>query len=105
MLKFVIDRKTTGPDGVGWLTFVVSTGKSKTLAQVQSLLGSAFGRAAGSPAGTELAKLGDIALGRQLRVVAKGNGGVDMAYNPPLRTGNPVLTAGETTAFATLLGP
>ncbi len=105
MMKFVVDRKNTGPNGVGWLTFVVATGKSKSLVQVQSLLKSAFARAADSPAGAELAKLGDITLGRELRVVAQGGGGVEMAYNPPLRTGNPVLTAGETAAFAKLLGP
>ena len=105
MLKFVIDRQNSGPNGVGWQTFLVATGKSKSLAQVQSLLRSAFVRAAESPAGAELAKLGDITLGRELRVIARAGGGVEMAYNPPLRTGNPVLTLGEAVAFAKLLGP
>src|SRR5882757_7566247 len=104
LLKFVVDRKNAGPNGVGWQTFLVATGKSKSLLQVQSIFRDAFVRAAVSPPGADLAKLGDVTLGGEVRVVAHGGGSVEMAYNPALKSGNPVLTAGETAAFAKLLG-
>lgn len=100
-LQFAIHRS----DFTGWSTqrFLVHTGSSKSLAEVQSILASALHRAATAPRGTELAKIGDIKLGGELRLVAGGGGEVDFAYNPHLPDGNPSLTAGEAAFYASLL--
>lgn len=103
-LKFVLDRKgTPGPGGFTFQYFTLSTGRSKSLAQVQAMFGDAFARAASAPAGVELAKLGDIRFGGEVRVVSLGGGGVELAYNPAMNSGNPRLTPGETAAFAQIL--
>lgn len=100
-LQFFIASPSFG----GWTThrFLVQTGSSKSLAAVQSLLAEALKQSSTATAGTELAKIGDIKFGGELRVVAMG-GGVTFAYNPALPSGNPDLTAGEAAAFAELLG-
>ena len=92
-----------GPGGLTFQYFSLSTGRSKSLAQVQALFADAFGRAAAAPAGAELAKLGDIRFGGEVRVVSLGGGGVELAYNPAMSSGNPRLTPGEAAAFAQIL--
>ena len=103
-LKFIIDRKGAAEaGGYAWQYFLVSTGRSKSLAQVQALFADAFRRAPGAPAGTELAKLGDIRFGGEVRLMSLGGGGVEVAYNPAMSSGNPRLSAGEVGAFAQIL--
>ena len=62
-----------------------------------------FARAALAPPGAELCKLGDIAYGGEVRLVARGNGATALIYTPPLSTGNPVFSAAESVAFAQIL--
>ncbi len=103
-LKFVLDRKgTPGANGFTFQYFTLSTGRSKSVAQVQALFADAFARAASAPAGAELAKLGDIRFGGEVRAVSLGGGGVELAYNPAMNSGNPRLTPGEAAAFAQIL--
>lgn len=83
--------------------FTVNTGTSKTLGQLQGLLGSALRRAATSPAGTELVKVGDIRFGGEFRLTAQEDGQVSISYLPEGEQ-PPTLSAGEAAAFATLLG-
>jgi len=101
-LRFVVERG----DLSSWTTheFQVATGASKSQAELQALLGGALRRGLTARAGTELAKVGDIQFGGEVRVVARGGGAVDFAYQPALEHGNPSLSAGETAAFARLLG-
>lgn len=101
-LQFEVERGDFG----SWSThrFMVSTGASRSLAETQELLGKGLRRAATAPAGTELAKLGDVKFGGEMRLIALGGGRVEFAYNPPLEDGNPKLSAGEAEAFAKLLG-
>lgn len=100
-IQFYVERADFG----GWSSyrFVVGTGASKSQAAVQSLLGQGLRQAASASAGTELAKLGDIKYGGEMRLTAKGNGGAEFVYNPPLENDNPVLSASEAAAFAELL--
>ena len=101
-INFVIERS----DLSSWTTieFPVATGASKSLGELQALLGDALSRAATAPAGAVLAKVGDIKYGGEVRLVARGGGAVDFAYQPALEHGNPRLSTGETAAFARLLG-
>lgn len=100
-LQFYVERDDFG----GWSThrFLVATGGSRTLADVQKSLGGALREGATAAPGAELAKIGDIKLGGELRILAKGAGKVEFAYNPALPSGNPVLSSGEAAAFAEAL--
>jgi len=93
-------------DFSSWSTheFQVATGASKSLAQLQALLGDALRRGFTAPAGSVLVKVGDIKHGGEVRLVARGGGAVDFAYQPALEHGNPSLSAGETAAFAQIVG-
>ena len=103
-IKFVLDSARANPSGRAWQYFVISTGRSKSLAQVQGMFADAFARAASAPGGAELCLLGDIKYGGEVHVVSRGGGAVELVYNPSMTIGNPVLSPGETTAFAKLLG-
>ena len=101
-LNFVLERG----DFSSWTTheFPVATGASKSLAELQDLLGDALRRGLTAPAGVRLAKVGDIQFGGEVSLVARGGGAVDFVYQPVIEGGNPRLSPGETTAFAQLLG-
>lgn len=101
-INFVINRSTAG----SWSEqeFPVATGSSKSLAELQMQLGAALHRGLTAPAGTQLAKVGDIQYGGEVRLVARGGGQVDFLYQPAVEGGNPNLSAGETAVFARLLG-
>lgn len=101
-VTFVLERS----DGVSWTTqeCPVATGSSKSQGELQAQLGNALRRGLTAPAGTELTKVGSAEHGGEVRLVARGGGSVDLAYRPALDGGNPVLSAGETGAFAQLLG-
>ena len=101
-INFVLERGDLG----SWTTheFPVATGASKSLAELQDLLGDALRRGLTAPAGVRLAKVGDIKYGGEVSIVARGGGAVDFVYQPVIEGGNPRLSPGETTAFAQLLG-
>ena len=101
-INFVIERG----DMSSWTTheFPVATGASKSLGELQALLGSALRRGRTSPAGVNLAKVGDIKYGGEVTLLSRGGGAVDFVYQPVIEGGNPRLSAGETAAFAQLLG-
>ncbi|MBS0656718.1 MAG: hypothetical protein JSR82_00560 [Verrucomicrobia bacterium] len=100
-LKFVISR-TTGR-GTDWNYFMLGTGKSKSLAQVQSMLAAALAKFPAAPAGTELCKIGDIKYGGELKLVSRGANELEFAYDPPMNSGNPRLSAADAAAFAQIL--
>lgn len=101
-INFVVERG----DLSSWTTheFPVATGASKSLADLQALLGGALRRGLTAPAGSRLTKVGDIKYGGEVSLVARGGGAVDFVYQPALEHGNPRLSPGETAAFAQLLG-
>jgi hypothetical protein len=99
-INFILNRGTLGIYSAQ--NFTVSTGASKTLAELQSLLASALRRGAAAPAGAELAKVGDVRFGGELRLVAQGEGQVEFVYQPASEHA-PRLSAGEAAAFAGLL--
>lgn len=101
-IRFVVERG----DFSSWSTheFEVATGASKSQAELQALLGDALHRAVTAREGSELVKIGDIQFGGEVRIVARGGGAVEFAYQPVLEHGNPSLSAGETAVFARLLG-
>lgn len=101
-INFMVERG----DLSSWTTheFPVATGASKSLAELQSLLGGALRRGLTAPAGSRLAKVGDIQFGGEVSLIARGGGAVDFIYQPALEGGNPRLSPGETAAFAQLLG-
>lgn len=99
-INFVLARDDMGSTQ----EFPVSTGASKSLGELQALLGGALRRGLTAGAGTELVKVGDIKYGGEVRLVAAGGGAVDFVYQPVVEGGNPRLSAGETAAFAQLLG-
>ena len=84
--------------------FVISTGKSRTQAQIEQLLSQAFRKFPGAAPGTELAKIGDIKYGGEVRVNAEGPNALVFAYNPPQNAANPRLHAADVAAFAEILG-
>lgn len=100
-LQFAFRR--TGP--AGWVVqrMIVQTGASKSQADLQSLLAAALRKSGGAARGDELAKIGDIRFGGELRLVADGNGGTSFLYNPGMPDGNPTLSAEEGGLFANLL--
>lgn len=87
-----------------WGFFLISTGKSKSQAQIEQLLAQALRKFPGSAPGTVLAKIGDIKYGGEVRVVAEGPNVLVFAYDPPLNPANPRLTADDAAAFAEILG-
>lgn len=101
-INFVRERA----DFSSWTTqeFPVATGASKTLAELQTLLGDALHRGLTAPAGVQLVKVGDIKYGGEVSLIARGGGAVDFVYQPVIEGGNPRLSPGETAAFARLLG-
>ena len=101
-INFVLNRGTLG----SWSAqeFPVATGASKTLAELQVQLASALHRGITAPAGSELIQVGDLKYGGEVRLIARGGGVVDFIYQPAVQGGNPSLSAGETAAFARLLG-
>ncbi len=102
-LKFVVDYQGRRAAAANFRYYLISTGKSKSLAQVQAMFAEGFARAASAPAGAELCKLGDVALGGEVRLMARGNGETEMIYNPSLTSGNPVFSPAESAAFAQIL--
>ncbi len=48
--------------------------------------------------------MNDIKYGGEVRLISRGGGAVELVYNPPMTIGNPVLSPGEVTAFAKILG-
>ena len=102
-LKFVVDYSAPRNVPSNFRYYVVSTGRSKTLAQVQAMFADGFARGAVAPPGTELCKLGDITLGGEVRLIARGNGETALMYNPSLSGGNPVFSPAESAAFAQIL--
>ena len=100
-INFILNRGTLGV--YSEQQFTVSTGASKSLGALQSILGSALRRGAAASAGTELAKVGDVRFGGELRLVAEGEGQVKFVYQPAVDHA-PSLSAGEAAAFAGLLG-
>ena len=102
-MKFVVDYKYPGSGVPNFRYYMVSTGTSKSLAQVQAMFADAFARAAAAPPGVELCRLGDIAYGGEVRLVARGGGETALMYNPPLSNGNPIFSPAESIAFAQIL--
>ncbi len=98
-----INFKLHRPGAYAEREFTVYTGTSKSLGQLQSLLGSALRQAPSAPAGTILVKVGDVRFGGELHVIAQEGGQVDFTFNPESEQA-PRLSPGEAAAFATLLG-
>jgi hypothetical protein len=82
---------------------LVQSGASKSQADLQSLLAAALRKSGAAARGDELAKIGDVRFGGELRLLADGAGGTTFAYSPGLPDGNPTLSAQETILFAELL--
>ena len=99
-INFVLERSDMGSGH----EFPVATGASKSLGELQALLGGALRSGLTAGAGTELVKVGDIKYGGEVRLVARGGGAVDFVYQPVIEGGNPQLSPGEAAAFAQLLG-
>src|SRR5258708_7321751 len=72
-MKFVVDYQGQIP-GSHFRYYTISTGRSKSLAEVQAMFADGFARSLLAPPGAELCKLGDIAYGGEVRLVARGNG-------------------------------
>ena len=100
-IRFAMKKADFG--GQTWSFFLISTGKSKTQAQLEQLLGDAFRKFPSAAPGTELGKIGDIKYGGEVRVVAEGRNAMVFAYNPPMNPANPRLTASDAAAFAEIL--
>lgn len=100
-LQFAVRR--SGPGGWFLVRLLVQTGASKSQAEIQSLLATALRKAESAARGDELAKIGNIRFGGELRLLADGAGGTTFAYNPGLPEGNPTLSAEESAVFADLL--
>ncbi len=101
-IRFALKKSDSGSQT--WGFFLISTGKSKTQAQIEQLLSQAFHKFPGAAPGTELAKIGDIKYGGEVRVMAEGPNALVFAYNPPLNPANPRLHAADVAAFAEILG-
>ena len=102
-MKFIVDYQGRAKAAANFRYYLISTGKSKSLAQVQAMFSDGFARAALAPVGTELCRLGDVTLGGDVRLIARGNGETEMIYNPPLTGGNPIFSPAESAAFAKIL--
>lgn len=102
-LKFSISRLGAG-GGSSWNYFMVGTGKSKSVAQIQSLIAAGLRKFPGAAAGTELCKIGDIKYGGELKLIARSANELEFAFDPAIRSGNPRLSAADVAAFAEILG-
>lgn len=100
-LKFVVTRMTGR--GTDWNYFMLSTGKSKSMAQVQAMIAAALAKLPTAAPGTELCKLGDIKYGGELKLVVRGPNELEFAYDPAMNNGNPRLNAADAAAFARIL--
>ncbi len=92
-------------DGSGrtWTFFYISSGKSRSQAQLEHLLLDALKKFPTSAPGKELAKIGSVRQGGELRLIAASPNSLVFEYNPPMQPSNPRLTAADAALFAEML--
>lgn len=102
--KLQLLLRTAGPGGSETSFVVVNTGKTRTLAQLGQTLAGALRRfAAGVAGGQEMAKIGDLRFGGELRLLTESPDSLLFQYIPP--TARPVrLNRTDAAAFAAILG-
>ncbi len=102
-LKFAITR--SGAAGrEAWSYFMIATGRSKSLAQVQGLIVESLRKFPSAAPGTVLGKIGDIKYGGEVRLTVRGANEFVFDYEPALSAGNPRLTREDAAAFVQILG-
>ncbi len=101
-LKFATTR-SSGGGRESWSYFLVGTGKSKSVAQIQTMLAEALRKFPGSAPGAELCKIGDIKYGGELKLVVRSARELEFAFDPAIRSGNPKLSPADAAAFASIL--
>ena len=89
--------------GRTWTFFYISAGKSRSQAQLERLLLDALRKFPKSAPGKELARLGSLKQGGELRLIADNSNSLVFAYNPPMQPSNPRLTAADAAIFARML--
>lgn len=100
-IRFAMKKADGG--GQTWSFFLISTGRSKTQAQLEQLLADAFRKFPTAAPGAELAKIGDIKFGGEVRVIAEKPSALVFAYNPAMSSANPRLGPADVAAFAEIL--
>jgi hypothetical protein len=95
--------KKADASGRTWTFFYISSGKSRSQAQLERLLLDALRKFPSSAPGKELARIGAVKHGGELRLIAEGPKGLVFAYNPPMQPANPRLTIADAAIFAEML--
>jgi hypothetical protein len=95
--------KKADASGRSWIFFYIASGKSKSQAQVERLLVDALRKFRTASPGKELARIGTVKQGGELRIVAEGRNALVFAYNPPMAPANPRLTQADAAIFAEIM--
>lgn len=101
IIRFAL-KKADG-SGRTWTFFYISTGKSKSQAQLEHLLFDALRKFPRSAPGKELARIGSVKQGGELRLIAVNANTLVFDFNPPMQPANPRLTAADAAIFADML--
>jgi hypothetical protein len=101
IIRFAL--KKADASGRTWTFFYISSGKSRSQAQLERLLLDALRKFPKSVPGTELARIGSLKQGGELRLVVESPNSLVFAYNPPVQPANPRLTLSDAAFFADML--
>jgi len=101
VIRFYV--KKAGANGRSSTFFYISSGKSKTQAQLERLLYEALRKFPNAPAGKELARIGSVKGGGELRIIAENRNALVFSYQPPWQPANPRLTQSDAAMFADIL--
>jgi hypothetical protein len=97
--------KKADASGRTWTFFYISSGKSRSQAQVERMLYDALRKFPTAPGGKELMRIGSAKGGGELRIVKEGPNALLFSYNPAMQPSNPRLTQSDAAMFAQILKP
>ncbi len=101
VIRFAL--KKADASGRTWTFFYIASGKSRSQAQLESLLRDALQKFPTAAPGKELARIGAVKHGGELRLIAEGPNALLFAYDPAMQPANPRLTRADAAIFAEML--
>jgi hypothetical protein len=101
VIRFAL--KKFDSSGRTWTFFYIASGKSRSQAQLEILLRDALRKFPTAAPGKELARIGAVKHGGELRLIAEGPNTLLFAYDPAMQPANPRLTRADAAIFAEML--
>src|SRR4029077_15746124 len=89
VIRFAL--KKADASGRTWTFFYIASGKSRSQAQLEILLRDALRKFPTAAPGNELARIGTVKHGGELRLIAVGPNTLLFAYDPAMQPANPRL--------------